>query len=348
MQNGIPLSAEQQLALIEQHGGLEAWGTEIMAPALRGGLGVGGQLPVPMGQAGRLPPRRHAQPDGRAAGRAASPTRAVCAASSRTSSTSAPTILEVAGIPAPGRDRRHRADADPRHQLRSTASTTATRPSATPSSTSRSSATARMYKDGWLASLDAAAHPVGRSTPATMSELRARRLEPRHRPRRAVLPARRLLPGAQPRGRPPREGRRAAGAVLGGGREVPRPAAARRVGVLLRHRAAARRAQPTFMYHGVVQNVASGMIPRIYNHSYTISADLEIPPRRRRRGDRRRGRSPRRLLAVRQGRDAAPHLLAAWASASTARSRDAAADRQRQRPAGVRRRRRHGRQRAAR
>jgi len=33
----------------------------------------------------------------------------------------------------------------------------------------------------------------------------------------------------------------------------------------------------TYTYHGPVQNVASGMIPRIYNHSYSISADLEIP-----------------------------------------------------------------------
>src|SRR5690606_28046953 len=30
-------------------------------------------------------------------------------------------------------------------------------------------------------------------------------------------------------------------------------------------------------YHGPVENVASGMIPRIYNHSYSITADLEIP-----------------------------------------------------------------------
>jgi len=35
--------------------------------------------------------------------------------------------------------------------------------------------------------------------------------------------------------------------------------------------------QSTFTYYGDVQNVASGMIPRIYNHSYSISADLEIP-----------------------------------------------------------------------
>ena len=36
-------------------------------------------------------------------------------------------------------------------------------------------------------------------------------------------------------------------------------------------------AQTTYAYYGDVQNIASGMIPRIYNHSYTISADLVIP-----------------------------------------------------------------------
>jgi arylsulfatase A-like enzyme len=36
-------------------------------------------------------------------------------------------------------------------------------------------------------------------------------------------------------------------------------------------------AESTFTYYSDVQNVASGMIPRIYNHSYTISAELEIP-----------------------------------------------------------------------
>jgi arylsulfatase len=35
--------------------------------------------------------------------------------------------------------------------------------------------------------------------------------------------------------------------------------------------------QSRFTFYGDVQNVASGMIPPIYNHSYTISAELEIP-----------------------------------------------------------------------
>jgi arylsulfatase A-like enzyme len=33
----------------------------------------------------------------------------------------------------------------------------------------------------------------------------------------------------------------------------------------------------TVTYYGDVQNVAPGLVPRIYNHSYTISADLHIP-----------------------------------------------------------------------
>jgi arylsulfatase len=32
-----------------------------------------------------------------------------------------------------------------------------------------------------------------------------------------------------------------------------------------------------FTYRGRIENIAPGMIPRIYNHSYTISADLVIP-----------------------------------------------------------------------
>ena len=34
---------------------------------------------------------------------------------------------------------------------------------------------------------------------------------------------------------------------------------------------------PQYEFRGDVQNVLSGMIPRIYNHSYSISADLVIP-----------------------------------------------------------------------
>ena len=69
MQNGIPLTDEMQLQLAERYGGLDAWSTVDHGAALRGGLGVGGEHAVPVGQAGRLAPRRDAQPHGRALAR---------------------------------------------------------------------------------------------------------------------------------------------------------------------------------------------------------------------------------------------------------------------------------------
>ena len=73
---------------------------DMMAPHYSAGLGLGRQLPVPVGQAGRLAPRRHAQPDGRALAAADRASRAGCAASSPTCIDIGPTILEVAGHPA--------------------------------------------------------------------------------------------------------------------------------------------------------------------------------------------------------------------------------------------------------
>lgn len=66
------------------------------------------------------------------------------------------------------------------------------------------------------------------------------------------------------------------GAVLGRGREVQGAADAGRDELLLRPHPALPE-QTVYTYYGDVQNIASGMIPRIYNHSYTIEADLVIP-----------------------------------------------------------------------
>ena len=74
MQNGIPLTDEMQLQLSERYGGIDQWGAAIMDPALRGGLGVGGKHPIQVGKAGRIAPRRDAQPDGGSLARG-SPTR---------------------------------------------------------------------------------------------------------------------------------------------------------------------------------------------------------------------------------------------------------------------------------
>ena len=65
-------------------------------------------------------------------------------------------------------------------------------------------------------------------------------------------------------------------AVLGGGGALQRAAAARRAQLALRHRPPIPK-ESKFTYRGRIENVPAGMIPRIYNHSYTISADLTIP-----------------------------------------------------------------------
>ena len=50
MQNGIVLSGEQQLALIDQYGGLEAWGTDIMAPHYAAAWAWAGNTPFQWGK----------------------------------------------------------------------------------------------------------------------------------------------------------------------------------------------------------------------------------------------------------------------------------------------------------
>ena len=67
--------------------------------------------------------------------------------------------------------------------------------------------------------------------------------------------------------------------------------------------------QTRFTYYPDVQNVASGMIPRIYNRSYAISAEVGDSRRRGRGRTCRGGGSPGWLLALRGGRQAEAHVL---------------------------------------
>ena len=50
MQNGIPLTAEQQLALVEQYGGLDVWGTELTAPHYAAAWAWAGNCPFQWGK----------------------------------------------------------------------------------------------------------------------------------------------------------------------------------------------------------------------------------------------------------------------------------------------------------
>ena len=98
--------------------------------------------------------------------------------------------------------------------------------------------------------------------------------------------------------RAPREARRAQGALLGGGRRSTTscrcwPAFSVFFGILP--------PMPTITTHtfyGDVENIASGMIPRVYGHSYAIEAELSVPGAGSRGRDRRRGGRDGRLLAL--------------------------------------------------
>ena len=225
MQNGIPLTDEMQLQLSERYGGLDAVGRRDHGPALLGRVGVGGEHAVPVGQAGRIAPRRDPQPDGRALAGSHPGRAAACAPSSPTSSTWRPTILELAGIPEP--DTVDGIEQEPMHGSSFAASLT-------DGAAARASHPAVLrdhrqpgHVQGRLVARDEdGAHPVGAHARCAQA-VRARGLGPGCGPGRAVLPARRLLAGEGPRRRPPREGPGAQGPVLGGGGAVQGVAAAR-------------------------------------------------------------------------------------------------------------------------
>ena len=101
MQNGIALTPEQQLSLIEQYGGLDAWGTDAFAPHYASAWAWAGQHAVPVGQAGRLAPGRHAQRHGRLLAASGSSDAGGLRSQFTHCIDIGPTILEAAGIPEP-------------------------------------------------------------------------------------------------------------------------------------------------------------------------------------------------------------------------------------------------------
>ena len=139
--NGIPLTAEQQIGLLFKHGGLEAWGGELMAPHYSAGWAWASNA---RSSGASRSPRTSAAPGTRwsSTGRRGSATpAAVRDPVHARASTSAPTILDLAGIPAPTHV--DGIEQQPMHGLTfADSSRRAPRPSGTRSSTSRSSATA--------------------------------------------------------------------------------------------------------------------------------------------------------------------------------------------------------------
>ena len=270
--NGIPLTTEQQLGLILKHGGMEAWGGPQTDPHYAAGWAWAGNCPFNWGKqvashlgGTRNPlvvryPRQVSDPGGL-----------------RTHFTHvidiAPTVLELAGIPAPTHV--DGIEQEPLHGFTFADSLAdAGAPERHTQQYFEALGNRAMYKDGWWLSMrlpripwqldpevlrsfgpgwdpDAdpvelyylpddfsQAHDLADRHPEKVEELRALFWEEAERYQ--VLP------------------------LLGGlssfyGIVPPTPKDSR------------------FTYRGRIENVPPGLIPRIYNHSYTISADIVVP-----------------------------------------------------------------------
>ena len=271
MQNGIPLSSEQQLALIGQYGGLDAWGSDSTAPHYAAAWAWASNCPFPWGKqvASHLGGTRNGMV-------LAWPRRIEDRGGKRSQFTHCidigPTIWKRPGFRRPGS-----STASSRSRWKaaasSTPSTTKPQRNGTPSSTSRSTATGpctrtaggpapcstaspgtsrrraspgsgpasttRTTTSGSCTTCPTISHRPATSPPSTRRSRRLQELFWREADRYQVLP---LL----------------AGLSVFFGILPPMPTITKQT------------------FYGDVQNVLSGMIPRVYGHSYAITADLQI------------------------------------------------------------------------
>ena len=303
MLNGVPLTPEQQLSLIDQYGGLDAWGTDATAPHYAAAWAWAGNCPFQWGKqvASHLGGTRNGMV-------VAWPRRI------RESGKRQPVHARHrhrADDPRGGRHprgqgrRRRDADADGGHEL----------PLHLRRRDRAGAPHAAVLRDlrqpghvqGRLVGLRQARPPALGRDAADDGQVRARQVRPRGRRLGAVLPARRLLAGQGPRRPAPGEARRAQAALLGGGGEAQGAAAPGRLLGVLRHPAAhADRDQAHVLRRR--RERPGGDAPEDLR---PLLRDHGRPPRargRRRRRHRGRGRRHGRLLPVRQGRQAPAHL----------------------------------------
>jgi arylsulfatase len=273
MQNGIPLTAEQQLGLIEQYGGQEAWGTALTDPHYSTPWAWAGNCPFQWGKqvASHLGGTRDPMV-------VSWPKRIKDAGGLRQQFTHAidigPTILEIVGLPQPKEV--NGIDQEPMHGT-SFVYTFDDKAAAERHTQQYFEiyGNRAMYKDGWWAACRLARIPW-EVTPAAMAKFAPDVYDPEkdvwelyylpndfsqaqdlaaQEPKKLAELKQLFWKEAEKYSVTPL----LAGMAFFFGMRPP-------VG-----------AKSRFVFTGRVENVAPGMIPAIYNRSYSISADLEIP-----------------------------------------------------------------------
>ena len=273
MQNGIPLTPAQQLALIEQYGGLGAWGSDNTAPHFASAWAWAGNCPFPWGKqvASHLGGTRNGMV-------VAWPRRIKDGGGKRSQFTHCidigPTILEAAGIPEA-----RVVDGVEQKPIEGT-SFIYTFEDATAAERHTQQyfeiyGNRAMYKDGWWACsmLDRIPWDI---TPASIARFapgvydpdndvwelyylpddfsQARNIAAEHPDKLAELKELFWQEAEKYQVLPLLAGFSVFFGIL-----PPMPTITKRT------------------FYGDVQNVLSGMIPRVYGHSYAITAELQIP-----------------------------------------------------------------------
>jgi arylsulfatase A-like enzyme len=273
MQNGIPLTADQQLELIKRYGGEKVWGTSLLAPHYSAAWAWAGNCPFQWGKqmashlGGTRNPMVVSWPNGikQAAGLREQFTHCIDIG---------PTILELAGLPQPRAI--NGVTQEPMHgtSFVYTFSDAKARERHTQQYFEIFGNRA-MYKDGWWA-----ACPLPKLawdlTPATMARFAPGVYDP-DKDRWELYDLAKDFSQAEDLAAKHPDKLKELQQLFW------READKYKVTPLLAGMSSFFGIVPPvgkqtkFAYHGRVQNVAPGMIPRIYNHSYAISADLEIP-----------------------------------------------------------------------
>ena len=273
MQNGIALTPDQQLSLIGRYGGLDAWGTDAFAPHYASAWAWAGNAPFQWGKqvASHLGGTRN--------GMVISwPERIRDAGALRSQFTHCidvgPTILEAAGIPEP-----KVVDGTEQKPIEGTSFVysfdDATAPERHTVQYFEIYGNRAIYKDGWWAACmldripwDASPPTIARFAPGTYDpeqdrwELyylpddftQANDLAAEHPDKLAELKALFWEEAEKHNVLPLMAGFSVFFGIL-----PPMPTIT------------------THTFYGDVQNIASGMIPRVYGHSYAIEAELSVP-----------------------------------------------------------------------